>query len=321
MSAVAASAAGSLLVGVECPICGDSNTGIYLDGTTASLSSSELGSSRKAVAPGRILRCKDCSFAFKEARSSDRDLATLYRELDGGVYESESRGRLRTARRHLKIVERFASRGKLLDVGCASGLFLKCASEAGWNVCGIEPAAVLARNAERLLAGSGRVVCASLLEADLAPASFHVITLWDVLEHVNDPISTLRRCFTLLRPGAYLFLNVPDINSLPARLLRSRWPLLLPEHLSYFTRESLKRCGKLSGLEPVSFLRRPASFSLEYVFYRLMQHGIPGSRILYAVVKDTPLGDTCIPVMLGETCAVWRCPSAIPRDARLGGSH
>lgn len=322
MSAATASATCSVsFVGVKCPVCSCTDSEIHLDGANASLASSELGSSRKDVAPGRILRCNGCSLAFKEARQSDGYLASLYRELDGSVYESESQGRLRTARRHLKIVERFSSRGKLLDVGCASGLFLKCASDAGWNACGIEPAAALARNAQQLLDNGGRVICASLQEADLAPASLDAITLWDVLEHVNDPISTLRRCLILLRPGGYLFLNVPDINSLPARVLGARWPLLLPEHLNYFTRESLQKCGELSGLEHVKFLRRPASFSLEYILYRLMQHGIPVSGILHRLIRNTAIGNLCMPVMLGETCAVWKRPAAILSDARVRGSH
>lgn len=289
-----------------CPICGGNRLETYLDGAKPELTSSALGSSRKRVGHGRILRCGACRFAFSEFRPNQEELTSLYRELDSTVYERESRGRLRTASRHLWIVQKHVRRARLLDVGCASGAFLQCATETGWNVVGVEPAAVLSAKAQHLLGDRGHVYCAALQDLDLPSQSFDVVTLWDVLEHVTDPVSFVKRCASLLIPGGYLFANVPNVDSLQARLLGEKWPLLLPEHLNYFGEESLRRCGKLAQLECVGFHQRPVSFSIEYVLYRLAQHGIPGTGLCHRVVNGNILGRICIPVFLGETCAIWK---------------
>jgi hypothetical protein len=127
-----------------------------------------------------------------------------------------------------------------------------------------------------------------------------------VLEHVTDPVSFLGDCADLLKPEGYLFANLPDINSIQARLLGERWPLLLAEHLNYFDRDTLKLCGEKVGLQWVAFDRRPASFTLEYILYRLSQHRIPASEFGYRMVQKNTLGSMSIPIYLGETFAVWR---------------
>jgi len=239
-------------------------------------------------------------------RLDDEDLAQLYRVLDAKVYESESRGRKKTAHQHLKIVQQYRSPGRLLDVGCASGMFLRCAADAGWKVVGVEPARALYEKAKEALAGGGELICATLQEAGLSPSSFDVVTLWDVLEHTPDPLRFLCSCASLLRPGGHLFLNVPDLDSLQSRLLGLRWPLFLPEHLNYFDRKSLRLCGERAQLTWVHFGRRRASFSVEYVLYRLAQHRIPGASIGHRLASRTAIGRTLVSMFLGELYGVWR---------------
>jgi hypothetical protein len=156
------------------------------------------------------------------------------------------------------------------------------------------------------LAGSGQIECATLENSTLCPP-FDVVTLWDVLEHVPDAIQFLTACRGLLNSGGYLFLNVPDLDSLEAKILGSRWPLLLPEHLNYFNRPSLLSCGENAGLKLLRVGRRKVWFSLRYIQSRLSQHRLTGTNLLRAVT-DTELGRTVIPVSLGETYAVWRRP-------------
>ncbi len=115
----------------------------------------------------------------------------------------------------------------------------------------------------------------------------------------------LRACAGLLAPGGHLLVNVPNLESPEARLLRLRWPLLLPEHLNYFTRRSLALCSEKAGLTHVAFGRRPAAFSAGYVLYRLEQHQVPGTAALRRILPGRIAG-IHIPVYLGETLAVWR---------------
>jgi SAM-dependent methyltransferase len=288
----------------NCPVCDANNTKIYLDSPEHEMQPSMIGSSRQRLGPGRILRCQKCGFGFRQLRSSPRQLAELYQKMDPSVYESELTGRKKTASRHLEIVSQFVFGRRLLDVGCASGLFLSLAQTAGWEVSGVEPNQKLCAAAEKLVGAKGAVQCSDLEGAELT-AGFDVLTLWDVLEHVPKPQVFLSACRRLLRADGFLFLNVPDLNSKEARLLGRRWPLLLPEHLNYFTRESLAICAEQSGFRVLRFTSRKASFSLKYVACRVAQHNLPGSGLLLMAGRS-PLGQILIPVSLGETLAILR---------------
>ena len=288
-----------------CPLCGSLKVEIYSLAKDKNLTVSDIGPSREIISHGTILRCRDCRFGFRMLRPAEEGLASLYRELVPEVYEKESKGRFKTAARHLRIVNRYTKGQRLLDVGCASGAFLRCAADAGWNVVGVEPASVLCAKAQAYIGERGTVINLPLQQADLPSSSFDVVTLWDVLEHVPKPIEFLQLCASLLKPDGYLFANVPDLGSLQARFLGEHWPLLLAEHLNYFNRTSLRRCGELARLHLVKVGRRPASFSMGYVFYRLAQHQVPGAAVGHRIVNNSFLDGICIPVSLGEIYAVW----------------
>jgi SAM-dependent methyltransferase len=289
-----------------CPVCGENDPKVYLQGPARELSHASLGSSRTSVSPGQILRCRNCRLAFSAERSTQEDLSLLYQEMDVRVYESELRGRAKTAARHLDIVKKYCSGGSLLDIGCASGLFLERAAQGGWKVTGVEPSETLYERAKEKLANQGEVICATLQNSLLPSASFDVLTAWDVLEHVPDPLEFVRACAALLRDGGYLIVNVPDIDSLPARILGTRWPLLLPEHLNYFNRKSLRLCGERAGFACLHFGRRMASFSIGYVLLRLGQHRIPGVTLMDRLARITSIDEMVVPVPLGELWCVWR---------------
>jgi SAM-dependent methyltransferase len=291
-----------------CPLCASADVETYSNDEDRKLAASDLGSSRKDISHGMIVRCRACEFGFRALRPAEEEISALYRQLDASVYESESLGRAKTANRHLKIVQRFIQTGRMLDVGCASGAFLCSAADAGWIVVGVEPADVLCAKARQRLGGRGEVLCAPLQKADLPPASFDVLTLWDVLEHVPDPVAFMRHCMSLLKPRGYLFANVPDLDSIQARFLGKRWPLLLAEHLNYFNRSSLRVCGALARLRLVEFGRRPASFSLEYVFYRLAQHEVPTATLGHRLISRSRWNQICVPTFLGESYGVWTRP-------------
>ena len=233
-------------------------------------------------------------------------MAELYRRMDVGVYESETIGRKATAARHLDLLKRFttAKCGKVLDAGCASGHFLREARLAGWSVAGVEPSETLYAKAVESLGPDAEIRCSILEQANFMPSSFDAVTLWDVLEHVPEPVEFMRLCGTLLKPGGRLFVNVPDLDSLEARVLGKRWPLLLAEHLNYFNRRSLLICGEKAGLKWIHFGRRRVSFSLDYILFRLSQHRIPGTGLARGFMGPISR-KISLPIYLGERLGVW----------------
>lgn len=288
---------------MNCPACGGGRTKLWLKGREHALS---FGSSRTDVSVGDVLRCIECGFGFSAFRPTEDQLAGLYRKMDVAVYEAEAPGRLATARRHIRILERYATPpARLLEIGCASGRFLSLACDAGWRCTGVEPSAELCARAQRLLAGQARVIGSTLQSAGLETGAFDVVAMFDVLEHVPDPADFLRRVVSLMKPEGVLLMNLPDLDSPEARLLGRRWPLLLPEHLNYFNRGSLERLASGMGLCRLGHGRRPASFSARYILYRLAQHGLPGARVFQRLCEPL-IGAWVLPVYMGELWSVWR---------------
>ena len=190
-----------------------------------------------------------------------------------------------------RIVERASGLrgGAVLDVGCAGGAFLEVMRGRGWQVCGVEPNASAVSHAHR----RGLDVLQGELEAvSLPPEHFDVVTLWDVLEHVPDPLSTLRAAHRALKPGGALVLRVPSPLSLDVRLFGRYWAGLdAPRHLWLFSRTTLDKLLLLAGF-------RTASRRWEYGPYQLWRisaefwlgaHAPPALRRPMQTILRSPL--------------------------------
>jgi SAM-dependent methyltransferase len=289
-----------------CPLCGSERVErrFPVVAAAAAPAAAHFGSSRAAVEPTALQSCGDCGGAWQHPAPSAAAVAAAYRDMTDPLYLAEESGRRRALRRSLIRLERRSGgrRGRLLDVGCSAGLFMEIAEASGWEVHGVEPSRWLAERARRRF--GARVTEAILEEADLPPASFAAVCLWDVLEHVGDADAFLARAIGLLAPGGVLALNVPNARSLIARLLGRRWPLLLPEHLTYFSPRSLRLLLARHGLQDVRFYLHPVHFSAEYIAYRLAQHRLPGSAALARALAGSWLGRRSLPILMGELTAI-----------------
>jgi SAM-dependent methyltransferase len=149
------------------------------------------------------------------------------------------------ARRRLRFVRRAtggAANRSLLDVGCGDGAFLLAAKQKGWNVIGTEMQPQMARN-------SGLRVF-EVLEETAALGPFDCVTLWHSLEHLKDPLQSLKTIRSLLSPKGTVLIAVPDFGGFQARLFGRRWfHLDVPRHLYHFSKEALVSTLRLAGLE------------------------------------------------------------------------
>lgn len=141
-----------------------------------------------------------------------------------------------------------AEAGRMLDVGCGGGAFLQRMRAAGWSVVGTEPddnaAARLAPEEDFPIYGS----LTDLLQAD--EAGFDVIVLSHVIEHLPDPVHTLRTLRGLLAAGGRLLLTTPNVLSLGSRIFRASWRgLEPPRHFNIFSPDSLGQALSHAGFE------------------------------------------------------------------------
>ena len=196
--------------------------------------------------------CRCCRCVYVSPPPTQDELFALYTRKGDELGSSLC---WRGSRRHcwplwdrvLDAIESAIGRNGLLDVGCGGGQFLRFARERGWSeLSGVElssSAAEVARSA------SGARVCATdLMSAALPAAHYSGVTLFDVIEHVPDPASVLRRCATWLRPGGVIVIGTVHRHGLTMRLLKHRARVVCPpEHLAYFTRDGLRRLLKSAG--------------------------------------------------------------------------
>jgi SAM-dependent methyltransferase len=200
----------------------------------------------------RFVRCAGCGLVRVDPLPSATELAETYeRSYRDGAYADFARAddvRLATARARLAAVVAHAPAGPWLDIGCSTGAFLRVAADAGLDAEGIELSETAAAAARR----AGLAVTRSAIE-DFEPARrFAVVAAFDLLEHLRDPGVLLRRVRPWLLPAGCLVVTVPDVASLPARLMRRHWYFYAPPlHLHYFDRRTIVRLLRRHGFAPV----------------------------------------------------------------------
>lgn len=198
----------------------------------------------------KLVQCERCRIVSIHPFPSEEVLKALYEEMEDTVYLEEEETRRQEALRGLFLIEKYAPRGRLLDVGCFSGLFLDVARKRGWEVVGVEPSAWARKIAQERF--SLQVVQGALRDAKFSDSSFDVVAFIDTLEHLRDPKGTLMEARRILKEGGVLYLTTPDIDSAMSRLLGDVWWGLRQEHIVYFSKKSLSSLLKVTGFQILS---------------------------------------------------------------------
>jgi SAM-dependent methyltransferase len=197
-------------------------------------------------------------------------------------------------------------RGRLLDVGAGRGRFVASARAAGWDASGIEP--------------SPRASAPHVEPVGLEAAQFaelDAITLWHVLEHLEDPAGALRRLHGWLAPGGVLLVGVPNLASLQARLGGRRWYHLdLPRHRTHFTARGLEAALRDAGFEIEGSTQVLAEHNPFGMWQSLVNRLTPTPSWLYNALKRNaaPRAADVVPTVL----AMALIPFAVALEALAG---
>ena len=202
---------------------------------------------KKGYEAAFLIKCQHCGFVFSGKIPTLPELAAFYESYtyDENYYSSPLT-RLRYARL-LDEMEPYRQNNRLLDVGCGNGDFLMQARERGWECWGTEfsDAAVNLCKAKGL-----KVLKGTLEELNNELPTFDIITSFEVLEHILTPRREVDLTIQHLRTGGLFYVTTPNFNSLMRYLLGHRYDAIIyPEHLVYFTPESLTRLLKNQGFE------------------------------------------------------------------------
>jgi 2-polyprenyl-3-methyl-5-hydroxy-6-metoxy-1,4-benzoquinol methylase len=227
-----------------------------------------------------VAQCSTCAFIFIPPYYRRKIVYADYKsaEVTAAVRVGNSRLKIERHRLRMQFIRKYIRKGHLFDLGAGWGHFLLAARESGFEISGIE------------IAGQPYRYCAEELKLPVTHEDFFLmsedqkfdcITLWDVLEHIDAADQFVAKCSRMIKSGGYLFLQVPQIDSLIAKLHKDKWKMMGLDHVNYFSRKTIRRL-----LEKNNFEVRAVKSSFELKLF-LMYTVMPWIRKMTGKKKGT----------------------------------
>lgn len=294
---------------VVCDLCGSDRHKVRFPSTVRDGKKEDLSAFR-CTSSGygqhhTIVECLDCGLVYANPRYDSGELLARYEAVEDPLYVEEREGRVLTFERHLSPLEKTLPPGngrRLLDVGCHIGVFVEIAARHGWDAWGVEPSHWAATQARE--AGL-QVVEGTLATAGFDDESFDVITMWDVIEHLERPSAEVGQAFRLLKPGGMLVVHTMDLDSLFARLMGRRWPWLMEMHVYYFTRTTLAALMEKTGFESLTVKSQGRYLRLGYLATRLAAFSQRTGSVSGWFFDRLGANDRAIPINLGDLVTMY----------------
>ena len=231
---------------LPCPLCGN------IEAITQF-----TGPDRLMHLPGTftVVRCTQCQLIRQNPRPKWNSLKHYYSD-DYTSYApliEDVPSKLRQLDRRwgmyklLKAVEKKQLGGKLLDIGCGTGIFIAEARKRGhWDIFGIEPSANAVEYAQSRLGET--IFQGNFPNVSLDEKGFDVITMWHVVEHLEEPIKSFHTVNHYLRSGGWFIFAIPNLKSLDLKQFKNYWVGWdLPRHLYFFSEETIAEALDQAG--------------------------------------------------------------------------
>jgi 2-polyprenyl-3-methyl-5-hydroxy-6-metoxy-1,4-benzoquinol methylase len=235
----------------NCPLCQQSHYVTYLELDDYFLTNENFS----------ILKCTNCGLLRTNPQPSPDVIGQYY---DSPDYISHSIGnksikeiiydliRKRTLSSKLNILNKYSKGNRLLDIGCATGVFLNYCQQNGYSVNGVEPDEKC-----RIYAALNFNIQVDTLESlvNFPENSFDVITMWHVLEHVSDINERMSVIKRLLTPDGVLIVALPNPESFDANHYGKYWAAFdVPRHLFHFTKETFRKLCAIHAFEVINII-------------------------------------------------------------------
>ena len=223
-----------------CPLCGSAKT-------------SRVSSQDRNLAPLETRLCEDCGLVFNDPVPTDQELFQFYSKDYRRAYKGARLPRVRQVVRNFGRVEQYLAenwpliegRKRVLDAGSGSGEFVFLTDRLGFDVMGVEPNEDYSGYCREVL--GVKVETESLFAREFAAGSFDFIRLNHVLEHINDPVSALKKLASWLADDGLLYVEVPNIESYAAE--KSRGNIFHFGHIYNFNPWTLRAAAKAGLVE------------------------------------------------------------------------
>ncbi len=216
----------------NCPVCNNNDIG-YL----------------KNFEKLHLMKCNNCTFVFDERIPSEFELNEHYKVYAYSGLKPISEQTVKSYNRLLDQFEKYRESGNILDLGCGQGDFLIEAKKRNWNVYGVE----YSESAVNLCKSRGiEMHQGSLTEDVFGDMQFDVITSFEVIEHINNPNDFMSAATHKLKEKGLFYCTTPNFNSILRFFEKDKFKMICyPEHISFYTKKSIKYLGNKHHLKSV----------------------------------------------------------------------
>lgn len=256
-----------------CPWCGTASDKLYLKLKDYFLSQEKF----------EIMECPQCGLLFTVPRPSPQQIGKYYKSDEYYSHQQNKNGfipriyeNVKTFNLKNKVSMAIGGlpHGKLLDIGCGVGDFLVQVKKQGWEIAGIEPsddAKLIAK--DRL----GFTPLTPSESVNLQKHSFDVITLWHVLEHIDDLEFQTSEIYRLLKPGGRLIIALPNYQSFDCQYYKDKWAAWdVPRHLNHFAPNTLRAIITSLDFQVIDTQKLIwDAYYISYMSERFKEHSLP----------------------------------------------
>lgn len=211
----------------------------------------------------------------------------------------------RNMKRYLIKITSFKNSGIILDIGCAYGFFLELAEKAGFKPHGIEVSKYAADIAKKKFGKN--ISHKSLSKADLKKNYFDVITMFDILEHLQTPREDLIKIRQSLKNDGLLIIQTGDSGSFWAKLAGHKWHFFAPpNHLFFFSQSTIKILLKQAGLKIIKVEKDGKWISLRYLAQLLLNdRNSPLKKFFINILNNNFFGKFPIFIRLNDNMIIY----------------
>jgi 2-polyprenyl-3-methyl-5-hydroxy-6-metoxy-1,4-benzoquinol methylase len=207
------------------------------------------------------------------------DYYKVWGGLDVDNIKSVEKIKEKTFLRLLKFVKRYKSVGKILDIGCATGFLLDVFSKYGFEPYGTECCREFAEIAKNKF--DEKIFYGNFEEANFDNNFFDVAVMFDVLEHMVNPVFVINKVFNILKKNGLFLIATPSIESLSFKIMGKYWTEFKKEHLFYFSRKSIRHLlEKRENFKIETIMPAVTALNLDYIVNYLKTFNFPGNVLL-----------------------------------------
>jgi SAM-dependent methyltransferase len=254
----------------------------------------------------RIVRCRICGLMRSDPVADPRILAQLYGRSTFNYGDEVDNLKLTYGYYLSKLNQYGVQKGTLLEIGCGNGFFLEEVLKQGYvTVWGVEPSADAVAQANSKV--HSQIICDMMRPGLFGREQFDVICMFQLLDHIADPVSLLAECHRVLKPGGLVLCLNHNIEAISSRILKDRSPIVDIEHTYFYSPDSLLRLLNWARFKVLHISPVLNIYSPHYVV-RLLPLPSMVKDILLRILKIPLFRQIRLPTLLGNLYLVARKP-------------